>query len=64
MRLSYEYQKRTGGPYDPDPYLDAYSPSMPGVRIACEWLYLAFTVAQMYKYDLSNLEASKLKGDP
>ena len=60
LRLSYEYQKRTGGPYNPDPYLGAYSPSMPGyLQLAVG--YTAFTVAQMYKYDMSNLEASKLK---
>ena len=60
LRLSYEYQKRSGGPYHPDPYLAAYSPSMPGyVQLAVG--YTAFTVAQMYKYDMSNLEASRLK---
>ena len=60
LRLSYEYRKRTGGAYNPDPYLAAYSPSMPGyVQLAVG--YTAFTVAQMYKYDMSNLEASKLK---
>ncbi len=60
LRLSYEYQKRTGSPYNPDPYLAAYSSSRPGYVLPANG-YTAFTVAQMYKYDLSNLEASKLK---
>lgn len=60
LRFSYEYQKRTGGPYDPDPYLDAYSPSMPGYVLPAA-AYTAFTVAQMYKYDMSDLRANRLK---
>lgn len=60
LRFSYEYEKRTGGRYNPDPYLAAYSPSMPGYVLPAVG-YTAFTVAQMYKYDMSNLAASKLK---
>jgi hypothetical protein len=60
LRFSYEYQKRTGGPYNPDPYLAAYSPSLPGYVLPA-FGYTAFTVAQMYMYDMSNLDASKLR---
>ncbi|TAM61543.1 MAG: hypothetical protein EPN49_06550, partial [Rhodanobacter sp.] len=60
LRFSYEYQKRTGGPYNPNPYLAWYSPSLPGYVPAAIG-YAAFTVAQMHKYDMSNLNASKLK---
>lgn len=60
LRLSYEYRKRTGGPYNPNPYLAAYSSSIPGFVPVVNG-YPAFTVAQMAKYDMSNLQASKLK---
>ena len=60
LRVSYEYEKRTGGPYTPNPYLEMYSPSIPGFVLA-DVRYTAFTVAQMRKYDLADLEANKLK---
>ena len=60
LRVSYEVQRRTGDPYDPDPYLGAYSPSMPGY-VPPAVGNPAFTVAQMYKYDLGDLQAGKLK---
>lgn len=60
LRVSYEAQRRTGGAYDPNPYLGAYSPSMPGYMLPAVG-YTAFTVAQMSKYDMGDLEAGKLK---
>jgi MtrB/PioB family decaheme-associated outer membrane protein len=60
LRFSYEYEKRTGSSYDSSPYLNWYSPSLPGY-VLTELGYVEFTVAQMYKYDMSNLKASKLK---
>lgn len=60
LRFSYEYQKRTGGPYNAFPYMNWYSPSLPGyVQDALG--VVAYTVDQMYKYDMSNLKATKLK---
>lgn len=60
LRVSYEAERRTGSPYDPDPYLGAYSPAMPGY-VPPPVGNPAFTVAQMYKYDLGDRRSDKLK---
>jgi hypothetical protein len=60
LRVSYESEWRSGDAYDPDPYLDAYSPSMPGYVLRPVG-NPAFTVAQMYKYDLGDLRSGRLK---
>lgn len=60
LRFSYEYEKRTGSPYNSFPYMPWYSPSLPGY-VQDELGIVAYTVSQMYKYDMSDLKASKLK---
>jgi hypothetical protein len=60
LRVSYVAERRTGDPYDPDPYLAAYSPSLPGY-VPPPLGQTAFTVAAMRKYDLGDLDAGKLK---
>lgn len=60
LRTSYKYLKRSGGAYNHNPYLGAYSVSLPGYVLP-EVGYTAYTVAQMHKYDLSDLQATKLK---
>jgi hypothetical protein len=60
LRVSYEAQRRTGDDYDPDPYLAAYSSSMPGYVLPVNG-NTAFTVAQMSKYDIGDLAAGRLK---
>lgn len=60
LRLGYEAGMRSGGLYDPNPYIDAYSPSLPGY-VPPAVGNPAFTVAQMRKYDLGDLRSGKLK---
>lgn len=60
LRVGYEMQRRTGDAYDPDPYLAAYSPSMPGY-VPPAVGNPAFTVAQMRKYDLGDLSSDRLR---
>ena len=60
LRFSYEYEKRGGSRYNSDPYGNWYSPAQPGY-VTPALGYIEWTVAQMYKYDMSDLEASKLK---
>jgi hypothetical protein len=60
LRVSYEAQRRSGGAYEPNPYVDAYSPSLPGY-VPPAVGNTAFTVAQMSKYDLGDLAAGRLK---
>ncbi len=60
LRMSYEAQRRSGDPYDPYPYSDARSPSLPGYVPPAAG-NPAFTVAQMRKYDLGDLQAGRLK---
>lgn len=59
LRMGYERERRTGGRYDPNPYLDAFSPSMPGY-VPPPTGYTAFTVAQMSKYDIGDMDSGKL----
>jgi hypothetical protein len=60
LRVGYVAERRTGDPYDPAPYVAAYSPSLPGY-VPPALGNTAFTVAQMRKYDLGDLDAGKLK---
>lgn len=60
LRVSYEAQRRSGDAYDPAPYGDAFSPSLPGY-VQPPLGNTAFTVAQMSKYDLGDLSAGRLK---
>ena len=60
LRVSYTAQRRSGDAYDPDPYVGAYSPALPGYVLP-PMGNTAFTVAQMSKYDLGDFSAGKLK---
>jgi hypothetical protein len=60
LRVGLEWLRRSGDAYDPDPYAGAYSPSLPGYVLPAVG-NTAFTVAQMRKYDLGDLDAGKLR---
>lgn len=60
LRVGYEAGRRRGDAYDPAPYGDAYSPSMPGYVLPVAG-NPAFTVAQMRKYDLGDMTSGRLK---
>lgn len=60
LRVGYEWKRRTGDLYDPNPYLGAFSPLVPGY-VPPELGHTAFTVAQMRKYDLGDLESHRLR---
>ena len=60
LRVSAEWERRDGDTYAPNPYLEAWSPSMPGY-VSPPNGYTAFTVAQMAKYDMGDRDTLEFK---
>jgi len=60
LRISYEFARRDGGPYNYDPYGPFYSTALPGF-VTPPIGNVAFTTDAMRKYDLSDRREHKLR---